>query len=108
LEGLDLLSLGWLHDVRATSLEPKDITETLALMMQYILLVLVYPNGVLGGGSGDIALRLEMMIFLQIENRRLGQKVIFPDVLLVISVLHFLLVNIIDEFLDLILAVRLG
>ena len=45
------------------------------------------------------------MELLQIEDGRLREKVVLSHILLVVAVLHLLLVNIVDEFLDLVLGV---
>lgn len=54
----------------------------------------------------QVALRPQMVELLEIENRTLSQQEVLPDILLVVSVLHLLLVDIINEFLYLILVVR--
>ena len=45
------------------------------------------------------------MELLQVENRRLSQEIVFSNILLVVSILHFLLVDVIDELFDLVLAI---
>lgn len=46
-----------------------------------------------------------MVRLLQVEDRRLGKEEVLADVLSVVSVLHFLLVDVVDELLDLVLSV---
>ena len=45
------------------------------------------------------------MELLQIEDWGLSKKVVFSHILFVVAVLHLLLVDIVDEFLNLILGV---
>ena len=45
------------------------------------------------------------MELLQIEDRGLSEEVVFPYILLVVAVLHLLLVDIVNEFLYLVLGV---
>ena len=53
----------------------------------------------------QVALRPQMVELLEIEDRTLSQQEVLSDILFVVSVFHLLLVNIINEFLYLILVV---
>ena len=42
---------------------------------------------------------------LEVKDRRLSEQEVFTDILFVVSVLHFLLVDVVNELLDLVLGV---
>jgi len=52
-----------------------------------------------------VSLRPQMVEFLKIKDRALRQEEIFPDILLMVPILHLFLVNIINKLLDFVLVV---
>ena len=90
--------LCWHSHVRATCLEAKYICETFLLLSGSLKLNLITHENV-------TSTSFEVCELAQVKDRRLGVQEVLSDVLLVISILHFLLVDVVNEFFDLVLSV---
>lgn len=102
------------HDVWTASLEAQDVGQTLTFAVKGGLTQVKTWSSLSFIGSWlsfapalrqQITLWPQMMRLLQVEDRRLGKEEVLADVLSVVSVLHFLLVDVVDELLDLVLSV---
>ena len=52
-----------------------------------------------------ITLRPQMVELLKVKDRTLSQQEVLSDILLMVPILHLFLVNVINEFLDLVLII---
>ena len=98
--------LHWYHHIWSTCLKAKNVSQALSmgLFCSHQVLVL-WNSGLLSTAGKKPSLRPQVMELLQIEDWGLSKKVVFSHILFVVAVLHLLLVDIVDEFLNLILGV---
>ena len=106
------------HNVWATCLEAQDIGQAITFAVKdgqakvidcSSFLAFVRSCFTFGLLSWSFAQQItfwpQMVGLLQVKDRRLGQQEVLTHVLSMVSVLHFLLVDVIDELLDLVLSI---
>ena len=97
--------LHWHDHIWPTCLEAQDVGQALSMGLLRSHHFFILWNSSLLSTRKEPSLRPQVMELLQIEDRGLSEEVVFPNILLVVAVLHLLLVDIVNEFLYLVLGV---
>jgi len=101
VESLGILSWERTNNIGSTCLKSKYVLETCNLLKIFLIFVCFFGNA----RPYQVSSGLECMKLRKIKDGTLRQEIVFSDILLVVSILHFFLVDFIDKLLDLVLII---
>lgn len=92
-----------IDDIWTPSLESKDVLKSI-IAIHFLAFTGIFLDHVMK----QVVVKLELLNIRKVEYWVLGQEQVFTYVLLLISVFHLFLINLINELLDLILLLTNG